>query len=72
MQFTEQQIEEFRTLYFKRFRREISKADALEQATKLITLIRLIFRPMKAEEWDAIQKSRLESLPEILKRFSED
>lgn len=42
-----QQIEEFRKLYKSRFGVEISKEEAYERGTKLITLIKAIYKPIK-------------------------
>ena len=71
MQLTDQQIEEFRTLYFKRFNKEISREDAVEQAMKLLRLVMIIYKPMAVEDYDAIQKRRLETLPETLRYIVE-
>ena len=66
MVLSDEQVEEFRQLYFKRFGKEISKEDAYEQGIKLITMLKLIYKPMPLEEYEAIQKRRLEMLPQIV------
>jgi hypothetical protein len=39
---TEDQIEEFQQIYKNQFNKEISKEEALEQGTKLITLMKIL------------------------------
>jgi hypothetical protein len=70
MEFTDKQIEEFINLYFKRHGRKLSKEDALEQATKLIRLLLIIYQPMASEETTAIQEYRLKNLPKIIKHIA--
>ena len=66
MRLTEEQIEQFRNLYFDRFKKELSKEDAYDQASKLIRLIMFIYKPMSLEQYETIQKRRLDTLPEVL------
>ena len=66
MVLSDEQVETFRRLYFKRFGKEISKEDAYEQGIKLISMLKLIYKPMELEEYEATQKRRLEMLPEII------
>lgn len=66
MRLTDDQIEQFRTLYLKRFGKEISKDEAYEQASKLIQLVMFIYKPMSLQRYEAMQKRRLETLPEVL------
>lgn len=54
------QIKTFQALYEKRFGKEISKEDALEQGVKLVRLIEIIHRPMTKEEHEIIRKRRKE------------
>lgn len=65
MVFSDEQIEQFQQIYFNRYGKEISKEIAKEQASKLLQLLILIYKPMSIKEFEAIQKKRLESLPEI-------
>ena len=70
MALTDEQVEQFRKLYFKRFGKEISKEDAYEQGIKLIAMLKLIYKPMPLEEYEAIQKRRLEMLPQIVEHIA--
>ena len=70
MVFSDEQIEQFRQLYFKRYGIEISKEDAYEQATKLVHLLLLIYKPMAVEDYEATQKQRLEMLPDLLRHIA--
>jgi len=70
MVLSDEQVEIFRRLYFKRFRKEISKEDAYEQGIKLIAMLKLIYKPMSLEEYEAIQKRRLEMLPQIVEHIA--
>jgi hypothetical protein len=45
-----EQICQFQELYKKQFGKEISSEDALEQSTKLIRLMELVYKPMTKEE----------------------
>jgi hypothetical protein len=72
MNISDKQIEEFRELHYKGFGKEISKEVAYEQATKLLRLLMLIYKPMAVEEWDAIQKQRLAMLPDVLRHIARE
>jgi len=49
-------IQEFKRLYKEHFRRDISDAYVLESATKLIDLVRAVYKPMKKEEFEELKK----------------
>jgi len=70
MVLSDEQIEQFRKLYFRRFGKEISKEDAYEQGIKLIAMLKLIYKPMPLQEYEAIQKRRLEMLPQIVEHIA--
>ena len=70
MEFTSDQIEQFRKLHLQNYGVELSKKEAVEHATKLVTLILLIYKPMALEDYEAIQKDRFESLPKVLRKIS--
>jgi hypothetical protein len=70
MTFTEDQIEQFKQLYFKRHGKEIGNEDAYEQASKLVRLVMLIYKPMADEDFEAIQNRRLERMPEIVEHIA--
>jgi hypothetical protein len=67
MVLSDEQVEQFRQLYFKRFGKAISKEDAYEQAIKLISLVKIIYKPMELEQYEATQQRRFEMLPEIVR-----
>lgn len=72
MSLSSEQVEEFRKIYFNKYGKEISFADAQEQAEKLLRLMMLIYKPMAIEDYDAIQKQRLKELPDIIKMIVAD
>lgn len=47
---TDEQIKKFQSIYKKRFGKEISKEEALESGTKLVSLLALITKPIKEAE----------------------
>ncbi len=46
MHLSDEQIAAFQKLYHARFGREISREQALEQGTKLVRLMQLIYQPI--------------------------
>jgi hypothetical protein len=46
MKFTKEQLDEFKQIYKKEFGKEISDEEALEMATDLINLFKVIYRPI--------------------------
>ncbi len=70
MQLSDEQIEQFQALYFKQYGKELNKQDAMEQASKLLRLVMLIYRPMSVEDFDAIQTRRLNEMPKIISRIA--
>ncbi len=46
MRLTDKEIEDFQRIYKKEFGVKISKKDALEQGTKLLNLVKVIYRPL--------------------------
>lgn len=55
------QITKYQMLYKDRFGKEISREEAYEQGVKLIRLIELIYKPMTQEEYDQLQKRKIET-----------
>jgi hypothetical protein len=70
MQLSEEQLTQFCEIYRKRYGKEIDREEAREQAGKLTRLIMLIYKPMALEDYDAIQKRRLDQMPEILEHIA--
>ena len=46
MELTEKEIAEFQRIYEKEFGVKISKQDAIEQGTKLLVLMKAVYRPV--------------------------
>lgn len=46
MKFTKKQLDKFKRIYKKEFGKDISDTEALDSATKLITLMKLICKPI--------------------------
>ena len=57
---SEEQIIKFQALYKKHFGKEISREEARRSGTQLIRLIQLIYKPMTEEEFQQLQKRRIE------------
>lgn len=58
---SKEKLDEFKFLYKKHFGKDISDAEALESATKLINLVRLVYKPMTKKEFEAVEKRRQET-----------
>lgn len=54
-------LEEFKRIYKKRFSEDLSDKVALEKVTKLLSLMRAVYRPMTQEDYDKLQKRRKET-----------
>ena len=54
-------LEKFKKIYRKRFDECLSDQVALEKATKLLNLMRAVYRPMTQEDYDKVQKRRKET-----------
>lgn len=55
---SDEQIKQFQALYQRRFGVVISREKTLEQGTKLIRLIGLIYQPMTEKEYQKLQNRR--------------
>ena len=49
---TDQELKEFKGLYKKEFGKDISDEEALESATSLINLMRVIYKPIKKSDFE--------------------
>lgn len=47
---SDKMLKEYKALYKKKFGEDLSDQDALEQATKLITLVDIVYRPIPKED----------------------
>ncbi len=70
MQLSDKDIEKFQQLYRDRYNKEISKEEALDQALKLISLLRRIMVPMSKERFNEIQEYRRSILPDVIHRIA--
>ncbi|MFH1286786.1 MAG: hypothetical protein ABII02_03475 [Candidatus Magasanikbacteria bacterium] len=50
MQISKEMLEKFKLIYEKRFGEKLSDAEALKQATSLLGLMRVIYRPLPKNE----------------------
>jgi len=52
MKFTEEQLNSFIELYKKQFGKTIDRAEALRQATALVSLVKLTYEPMSRKDFE--------------------
>ena len=53
---------EYKKIYKKQFGKNISDAEALEQATKLLNLMKIVYKPMTREEFERFSKQQTKPL----------
>lgn len=58
---SDEMVTKYQALVKKRFNREIGREEALENATKLFRLVKLIYKPMTVKEFEQVQASRRET-----------
>ena len=58
---SEEALKEFKVIYKKEFGIDLSDKDALESATKLLTLMKAVYKPMTKEEYEKVQKRKKET-----------
>ena len=63
MQLLDADIKKFQELYKARFGMDISREEALQKGGQLLRLMELIYKPMTKEEYDLIQKHRIDTVP---------
>ena len=51
MKFTDEQLDDFIALYHKEFGDNIDRAEALRQATALVSLVKLTYVPMSQKDF---------------------
>ena len=59
---SKEQLEKFKKLYKKYFKKDISDQEALGQGIRLVRLMELIYKPMTEGEYNRLQKRREETL----------
>jgi len=67
MQVSKETLEKFKAIYKKKTGKDISGQDALESATKLITLVDLIYRPIKKEDLEMLEERKLDWVSQKIK-----
>ncbi len=55
---SQEALKEYKEIYKKEFGKDISDAEALEQATRLLRLIEIIYKPMTKKEFEMVEKRR--------------
>ncbi len=58
MVLTSDDIKNFRAIYLDQFGKDISEEDAYEQGIKLLSLMKIIHKPMSQEEMERVQVHR--------------
>lgn len=58
---SKEQLEKFKKLYKKHFKKGISDQEALDKSIRLVRLIELIYKPMTENEYNRLQKRRGET-----------
>ena len=61
MTISKEYLDKYKQIYKKKFHKDISDQEALEQATKLLCLVKAIYRPMTKEDYKRLQKRREET-----------
>lgn len=69
MVLSDEDIIKFQALYKNELKLEISKEEAYEKGIKLLTLTFAIYKPITKEEYEFIQKHRVETLPLLIKKL---
>lgn len=72
MVLTDADIAKFQALYRSEFGKEISAEQAYEQGIKLVRLMSAIYRPMTKEQFEKIQKHRVDTLPLLINKITQD
>lgn len=61
MALTKEQLNKFKQIYKEQFKEDLSDAEALEKATKLMRLIEIVYKPMTETEYNQLQKRRADT-----------
>jgi hypothetical protein len=59
-----EQLQEYKRIYKEHFGKDISDAEALESATKLISLVKAVYKPMTKKEFEFVEERRKATLSE--------
>ncbi len=60
MQISKEALEEFKEIYKREFGVELSDADTLDKATRLLTLMKAVYRPITKADMELVSKRREE------------
>ncbi len=58
---SKEHLEKFKSIYKKRFGKDLSDQEALEKGTKLLRLVEIIYKPMTRKELKYLQERRKET-----------
>jgi hypothetical protein len=58
---SEKALKEYKTIYKKEYGIDLSDKEALEQATRLLNLMKIIYRPISKDDYEKLQKRREET-----------
>lgn len=53
---TTEQLKEFKAIYKKEFGKDISDKDALDSATSLVDMMRLVYKPITKKDYEKYSK----------------
>jgi hypothetical protein len=53
---TEKLVQSYKELYRKKFDKDLSDEEALDQAMKLITLVKAIYKPITKEDYEKYKR----------------
>ena len=71
MALTDDDIKKFQALYKSELGLEISREDAYEKGIKLLRLMSAVYKPMTEEEYELIQKHRMDTIPLLQERITQ-
>lgn len=58
---SEKALKEYKAIYKKEYGVDLPDEEALEQATKLLNLMKIIYRPISKDNYEKLQKRREET-----------
>ena len=67
---TNNDITKFQALYKEEFGTDISREQAIEQGTKLLSLMSSVYKPMTQKDLDDIESHRHSTKGELEKKFT--
>ncbi len=55
---SKESLDKYKAIYKNKFDKELSDQEALEQATKLVRLIEIVYKPMSKEDFERVRERR--------------